>query len=1549
MLYHFTKFKRFVLLWTLALLSLVAALLLASSSSGQQYKASIKTAQLNVGWRMVGFDGTRSFSSPVLGPSRSPVLQILINDLHGGRLAAIADDGSLIVIGDAQSVNRLVSYTPSGQLKWAINTLQIEQVTIGPSGRIYIACIDWGNRQEVLKAINQDSGQVLWSYQSGPSYSAGSDLVIGNDETLYLSLGNDSSHARVVAINTDGTEKWHKDDPFFFSPSYIVLNTTGTTLYTRKGTYLPDKNLIDYVGEGLSTVDGHTVYTPNTNNDYPGGLVFYTPQNKLYAYETANGNVLNCLPDYSNCQEIVQSSSEIPESATKNEHIITYNRSNGILSAFDDANNRLWATTGRFDGEIPIADGNSIVYYAGSLPDGRTGLTAIDSTTGNELWRIGDGSFTRNFPSSHLMLGGDSCLYFTNATPLNSTALYKVCSAAATPTPTPTPTPSPTPDCSRVSISTQPQSQTIMSGQTATLTVDVSETNPVARAFYFFQWFQGNSGDTSHPVTDVIPIGVGGMTYTTPALTTTTNYWVRADLNGSCPVNSNTATITVNSAPQQNPLVFIPGIMGSSLDSTSAIRSNLWPGIIADHSLLTLDPSKPQTNVIPIDAIPDVSVPPFQPVIIYRPLLDSLTRNGYREYNVNGDPSRRTTAGCDLSQQGNQPNLFVFAYDWRISNVENTAKLKDYIGCIQRFYPGTKVDVLTHSMGGLLARRYILLNPTDHSVSKLITIAAPWLGAPKAINVMETGEYDDLNRLVLKSTLRSLSEFFPSAHQLLPSRFYFGLGGRPFVKDGSIFTDYDQFVSAFDALFSRSLPGTTGKAFHDRAGQDDWRTDQSGVSYYHLYGQRSRADTIGTVYSTTITSRGAFGSKTYHFFNTTLIRGDKTVPVLSAERRGIGPGLDLNAPGATLKLFASSAPADDNLYEHTGLTQNTDVQNYVLSILTSAQSSHTIAPSAVSTPSVLPAYYVRAIGVTSITVMDTAGHVTNPLADQSDNGVPNVTTFNMGDKAALIITPTDQSYTITLSSSGDPMILEIAKGTDLDTSDAIRYQDLVLPAGRTAILKLTPSGIEALKYDADGDGIVETTVSPTVSVSGTSAQDVTPPTVSVNELRQQSSTQVTIAASDSESGVKAIYYSTDGSTFQLYTAPFNVDPYKNPVIYTFADDNVANRSSLVTYQLTAPASTLQFDAASYSVTEGAGHATINVTRVGDSSGVATIDYKTVDTDTFTIGCADTVNNHGSAYARCDFATVVGTLTFAPGETQKQITVPLIDDAYVEGDETFQVALSNATDATLGTPATATVTIHDNDVAGEPNPVFSSSFFVRQQYLDFLSREPDTSGFNAWLGVLNGCSDVNNNPSCDRLLVSQSFFQSQEFQLKGFYVFRFYKVAFNRLPAYSEIISDMSFVAGATSTEVFQRKAQLATNFTQRTEFANVYGQSSNAAYVNALLNRYQLTQITTPDPANPDGTQKVILTSVDLVSKLNTNTLTRAQVLRAIADSDEVGAAEFNNAFVAMQYYGYLRRTPETSGYQAWLNYLNAHPTDFRTMVNGFVNSQEYKLRFGQP
>lgn len=249
----------------------------------------------------------------------------------------------------------------------------------------------------------------------------------------------------------------------------------------------------------------------------------------------------------------------------------------------------------------------------------------------------------------------------------------------------------------------------------------------------------------------------------------------------------------------------------------------------------------------------------------------------------------------------------------------------------------------------------------------------------------------------------------------------------------------------------------------------------------------------------------------------------------------------------------------------------------------------------------------------------------------------------------------------------------------------------------------------------------------------------------------------------------------------------------------------------------------------------------------------------------------------------------------------------------------------------------------------PITINDSDFFVQQQYIDFLSRFPDQQGFNDWMAVLNSCSG---DPACldgvngKRVQVSRNFFLSTEFQLKGYYAFRFYKAALNRLPSYDEMIGDMRSVTGTTTAEVQQKKAAYATNFVARGDFQTTYGSLSNADYVSALMSRYNLSSITTTDPANPDTGAQVTLTSADLTNRLNASTLTRAQVLRAIVDSTQVQQTEYNPAFVAMQYYGYLRRAPEPEGYANWLRTINANPADLNSMVYGFAYSTEYRNRF---
>ena len=107
---------------------------------------------------------------------------------------------------------------------------------------------------------------------------------------------------------------------------------------------------------------------------------------------------------------------------------------------------------------------------------------------------------------------------------------------------------------------------------------------------------------------------------------------------------------------------------------------------------------------------------------------------------------------------------------------------------------------------------------------------------------------------------------------------------------------------------------------------------------------------------------------------------------------------------------------------------------------------------------------------------------------------------------------------------------------------------------------------------------------------------------------------------------------------------------------------------------------VQFAAQTRDVDEAAGTATVDVTRIGGSSGAASVDYATSD---------------ATATAGDDYTSTSGTLSWASGDTATQtVTVPVTADGTAEGPEAFELTLSNAVGATLGTADGAVVTIDD---------------------------------------------------------------------------------------------------------------------------------------------------------------------------------------------------------------------------------------------------------------
>jgi hypothetical protein len=261
-----------------------------------------------------------------------------------------------------------------------------------------------------------------------------------------------------------------------------------------------------------------------------------------------------------------------------------------------------------------------------------------------------------------------------------------------------------------------------------------------------------------------------------------------------------------------------------------------------------------------------------------------------------------------------------------------------------------------------------------------------------------------------------------------------------------------------------------------------------------------------------------------------------------------------------------------------------------------------------------------------------------------------------------------------------------------------------------------------------------------------------------------------------------------------------------------------------------------------------------------------------------------------------------------------------------------------------------------------NPYLNNAFFVRQQYLDFLLREPDTAGFADWNNVLDGCGPERGGlgapVTCDRVHVSSGFFRSPEFGEKGYWVYRFYEASLGRRPQFAEFTPEMRRLSGlATDAEQEAKRADFIARFMQLPEFTNIYAGITDAGHAAQFIAKLEeKARVTLPETVPPTQPgQPTQYGRSQLIGLMQAGTLTPAQTLRAFIEQKVVWDTYFYRAFVAMQYFGYLRRDPEPAGYDDWVDVLtngrasaSVAPGDYRHLIFGFVYSVEYRERFGK-
>ncbi|MET0648817.1 MAG: SBBP repeat-containing protein [Pyrinomonadaceae bacterium] len=405
--------------------------------------------------------------------------------------------------------------------------------------------------------------------------------------------------------------------------------------------------------------------------------------------------------------------------------------------------------------------------------------------------------------------------------------------------------------------------------------------------------------------------------------------------------------------------------------------------------------------------------------------------------------------------------------------------------------------------------------------------------------------------------------------------------------------------------------------------------------------------------------------------------------------------------------------------------------------------------------------------------------------------------------------------------------------------------------------------------------------------------------------------------------------------------------------------------------------TVQFSSATFSVTEGCVPATLTVTLSGSPAGAVAVDYTVSEgtarqkTDfTYVAGTllpqSSAPAHSGPAFAaQSGGAFFSGQLIFAKGETAKEITILITEDGFAEGTENLSATLSNPRGAGLGSPATTTLNIQDNEtVDSQTNPLDDASTFVCQNYHDFLHRQPDPAGQAFWAEGITRCGADQSCVGTKRHDVAAAFFLSIEFQQTGYFVYRAYEAGLNRRPQYEEFMRDLNAVGqgvevgtGDWQQRLSDQRRAFAEQMVESVEFKTLLPDGMEAgAFADRLFQHAG---------AAPTAAERGAVVTAYGVG----NAQGRAAALVAALETGSVYNRLYNPGFVLVEYFGFLRRDPDDapdsdmSGYDFWLQKMDSftlagedarlEATAFERikrseMIRAFIVADEYRKRFGQ-
>src|SRR3989344_3003330 len=224
-----------------------------------------------------------------------------------------------------------------------------------------------------------------------------------------------------------------------------------------------------------------------------------------------------------------------------------------------------------------------------------------------------------------------------------------------------------------------------------------------------------------------------------------------------CKQVAENGTVVIGQSFLRNPVIIIPGVLGTEIFNGA---EKLWQDVsrtLASLSDEFLDDLAFSSDLLPIN--------------------NNLTPGNVIGKILNFDYSDNLI--IEFQNQGYEKdiNLFTFPYDWLYGvNTINVESLKQKIMDILTQTGKNKIDIIAHSTGGLLVKKYVMENSTEHHIDKAIFIGVPNTGAPKAIKALVAGDSFG-NPFLSQNEMKKIAKNLPVVYDLLPSRGYYAQKG----------------------------------------------------------------------------------------------------------------------------------------------------------------------------------------------------------------------------------------------------------------------------------------------------------------------------------------------------------------------------------------------------------------------------------------------------------------------------------------------------------------------------------------------------------------------------------------------------------------------------------------------------------------------------------------------------------------------------------------------------------------------------------------------------